>query len=152
MINVNEKQVGGQHYKVQGIQHWDYVLANRVPYMEAQILRYVGRHRLKGGGSDLRKAQHFIEKLVSWENERPHSIFAEEPEHPPHFADWVRSCVGPEFNLTLDEIECMRLVRFWHRGYGAAWLLAAHRIIDAIIAAEQEGAADPQPHGYTDQG
>ena len=103
--HADEKQVGGQHYKTQAIQHWTYVLANNIPYMEAQVLKYVSRHRLKGGTADLRKAQHFIEKLISWEQEHPGTVFTEVPEHSPHFMDWVRGCDAPNFKLTLDEIE-----------------------------------------------
>lgn len=63
----DQKQVGGEHYKQQAIQHWTYVLANNIPYMEAQIIKYVTRWRSKGGIDDLRKAAHFLEKLI--ENE-----------------------------------------------------------------------------------
>jgi hypothetical protein len=59
----NEKQVGGSHY-LQPIQHWDYVVANNMPYLEAQVLRYVGRHTKKGGRADLEKAKHFIDKMI----------------------------------------------------------------------------------------
>jgi hypothetical protein len=59
----NDEQVGGSHYR-SPIQHWDYVLANNIPYMEAQVIRYVTRWRRKGGLEDLRKAQHFLRKLI----------------------------------------------------------------------------------------
>lgn len=64
----NQRQVGGDHYKKQGIQHWDYVLANGIPYMEAQIIKYVSRWRDKGGIQDLEKAKHFLEKLIEHES------------------------------------------------------------------------------------
>jgi hypothetical protein len=60
----NDRQVGGNHYRKQGIQHWDYVLANDIPYMEAQIIKYVSRWRDKGGIEDLKKASHFLDKLI----------------------------------------------------------------------------------------
>lgn len=59
----NDHQVGGAHY-MSPIQHWDYVIANNIPYLEAQIIKYVTRHDKKDGLKDLRKAQHFLEKLV----------------------------------------------------------------------------------------
>jgi len=62
-LTANQRQVGGSHYQ-SPIQHWDYVLANDIPYMEAQIIRYITRWRKKGGLSDLHKAQHFLEKLI----------------------------------------------------------------------------------------
>ena len=61
--SANTKQVGGKHYQ-KPIQHWDFVIANSVPYMEAQIMKYVFRWREKGGLQDLKKAQHFLEKLI----------------------------------------------------------------------------------------
>jgi hypothetical protein len=62
-MSANKKQVGGQHY-ISPMQHWDYVLANNIPYLEAQIIKYVTRWRGKNGLQDLEKAQHFLEKLI----------------------------------------------------------------------------------------
>jgi hypothetical protein len=59
----NRRQIGGNHYQ-KPIQHWDFVIANNMPYMEAQIMKYLCRWREKNGLSDLRKAQHFLEKLI----------------------------------------------------------------------------------------
>ena len=61
--NANDHQVGGAHYR-SPIQHWDFVLANDIPYLEAQIIKYVYRWRKKGGLQDLEKARHFLEKLI----------------------------------------------------------------------------------------
>lgn len=62
----NDFQVGGGHYKSK-IEHWDYVLANEIPYLEAQIIKYLTRWRKKGGKEDVRKAYHFILKLAEAE-------------------------------------------------------------------------------------
>lgn len=35
-----------------------------IPYLEAQIIKYVMRWRQKGGLNDLRKAGHFLQKLI----------------------------------------------------------------------------------------
>ncbi len=60
----NDRQVGGDHYhEDQVIQHWDYVEANDLPYLEAMAIKYVGRHADKDGLEDLDKAIHFIEKI-----------------------------------------------------------------------------------------
>lgn len=59
----NARQVGGQHYKG-GIEHWDYVVSNQIPYLEAQIIKYVTRWRKKNGLQDLEKAGHFLQKAV----------------------------------------------------------------------------------------
>jgi len=62
----NDEQVGGTHYKGQPIEHWDFALMHDMPYMEAQIFKYVLRWKQKNGISDLRKAQHFLRKLIEW--------------------------------------------------------------------------------------
>jgi len=66
-LAINRRQVGGEHYLRQRMQHWDYILANQIPYMEAQIIKYCSRWRDKGGLQDLRKAQHFLDKLIEYE-------------------------------------------------------------------------------------
>ena len=62
-MSANKKQVGGRHY-TSPMQHWDYVLANNIPYLEAQIIKYLTRWRKKNGLQDLEKAQHFLTKLI----------------------------------------------------------------------------------------
>jgi hypothetical protein len=74
----NSRQIGGSHYKKMGIEHWDYILANNIPYMEAQIIKYVSRWRDKNGFQDLEKARHFLDKLMQWEQ----SNQGQNAEHP----------------------------------------------------------------------
>lgn len=62
----NMNQIGGTHYKTP-IEHWDYVIANDIPYLEAQIIKYLTRWRKKDGVQDLRKSQHFLQKLFETE-------------------------------------------------------------------------------------
>jgi len=59
----NQRQIGGSHYKGATVEHWDFVHMHGIPYMEAQIIKYVMRWRQKGGLNDLRKAEHFLQKL-----------------------------------------------------------------------------------------
>lgn len=66
MTKANDRQVGGEHYR-SPIQHWDYVLANDIPYLEAQIIKYITRHKKKNGLQDLAKAHHFLDKLIEVE-------------------------------------------------------------------------------------
>jgi hypothetical protein len=66
-MTANEHQVGNTHYKGFPIEHWDFVLMHKMPYMEAQIFKYVLRWKEKNGLEDLRKAKHFLEKLIEYE-------------------------------------------------------------------------------------
>lgn len=60
----NEEQVGGRHYIEKPIQPWDYIIANKLGYLEGNIVKYVSRYKEKGGVEDLIKASHYLEKLI----------------------------------------------------------------------------------------
>ena len=62
-LSANEKQVGGVHYQ-KSIQPWDYIIANKLGYLEGNIVKYVSRWKDKGGVQDLKKAQHYLQKLI----------------------------------------------------------------------------------------
>ena len=62
-MGANEKQVGGAHYQ-KPIQHWDFIIANGIPYLEAVAIKYIVRHKEKNGREDLEKAIHYLEKLL----------------------------------------------------------------------------------------
>lgn len=63
-MSANETQVGGSHYKGKTIQPWDYIAANDIGYFEGNIIKYVSRWRDKGGVDDLKKARHYLDKLI----------------------------------------------------------------------------------------
>lgn len=63
-MSANDIQVGGSHYAKQGIQAWDYIAANEIGYFEGNVIKYVSRWKQKGGIEDLRKAQHYLSKLI----------------------------------------------------------------------------------------
>ena len=60
----NEQQVGGAHYAVKAIQPWDFIIANNIGYLEGNIIKYISRWKDKGGVEDLKKAQHYLQKLI----------------------------------------------------------------------------------------
>ena len=62
----NDKQVGGNHYKTT-IEPWDAILDWKLGYLDGSAVKYLSRWRKKGGVDDLRKAVHFIEKLIEVE-------------------------------------------------------------------------------------
>ena len=65
LMNQNDRQVGGDHYKKLEIQTWDYIIANNIGYMEGNIIKYVSRWKEKGGEKDLLKAKHYLDKLIA---------------------------------------------------------------------------------------
>ena len=66
-MSANESQVAGNHYLAKAIQPWDYIAVNKLGYFEGNIVKYVSRWRDKGGIEDLRKARHYLDKLIELE-------------------------------------------------------------------------------------
>ena len=60
----NAVQVGGDHYKKNAIQPWDYIVSNDLGYLEGNVVKYVSRWKDKGGRQDLEKAKHYLDKLL----------------------------------------------------------------------------------------
>lgn len=60
----NSRQVGGAHYRAMKIQPWDYITANGLGFCEGNILKYITRWRGQHGVEDLRKARHYLDKLI----------------------------------------------------------------------------------------
>lgn len=64
----NDTQVGGEHYNKLGeFQVWDAWWHWKLNPFQSVILKYVVRYRDKAGIEDLRKATHYIEKLIELE-------------------------------------------------------------------------------------
>lgn len=70
MSHANDRQVGGEHYRGAPLQHWDLTTMFGWDYFQAQIIKYVMRHKKKNGLQDLEKAAHFIEKYIEVEKRR----------------------------------------------------------------------------------
>ena len=69
-IRANAQQVGGAHYATKAIQPWDFIIANNLGYLEGNIVKYVSRWKDKGGVQDLKKAQHYLQKLIEVNDEK----------------------------------------------------------------------------------
>lgn len=61
IYNPLSTQVGGAHYKGQGIQPVEFLERNHFPFSAACAIKYVFRWKLKNGKEDLQKAHHFLE-------------------------------------------------------------------------------------------
>jgi hypothetical protein len=60
-----DTQIGGNHYKDYAIQPIEFLMANGVPFVEGNCVKYVIRWRDKGGVDDLRKARHYLDILIA---------------------------------------------------------------------------------------
>jgi hypothetical protein len=65
--NPLKRQEGGEHYKGFQIQPAEFIHANAIPYLEGCALKYLCRHRQKGGIEDLMKAKHYIDIIIFME-------------------------------------------------------------------------------------
>jgi hypothetical protein len=64
-----ETQIGGDHYRTGDIQPIDYIMANKMNFAEGNVIKYVTRHRNKGGKQDILKAMHYLDFLLEEYNE-----------------------------------------------------------------------------------
>jgi hypothetical protein len=58
------RQVDGDHYRTLRIQPAEFITACGLGYLEGSAVKYVVRHRSKGGAQDIRKAIHCLEMLL----------------------------------------------------------------------------------------
>jgi hypothetical protein len=66
-----ETQVDGKHYKTLKMQPIEYILANNLGFIEGNIVKYITRHRSKGGVKDINKIIHYCELLKEMEYGEP---------------------------------------------------------------------------------
>ena len=62
------RQVDGSHYKDMTIQPIIYIYANKIPFIEGNVIKYVSRWKNKNGIKDLEKARHLIDMLIEFES------------------------------------------------------------------------------------
>ena len=62
-----ENQVAGNHYKDMPIQPVEYIHANAMGYLAGNVVKYISRHKSKGGADDVRKAIHYCELILEME-------------------------------------------------------------------------------------
>lgn len=66
----NAVQHGGGHYKQFKYETWDVILDWKLGYLDGNAVKYLSRWRHKGGVEDLRKAAHYIQKLIEEETRK----------------------------------------------------------------------------------
>ncbi len=70
-MQANDHQVGGDHYKGSGYQHWDMCADADLRHQESAASKYIARWDLKGKPiEDLEKSVHYVEKLIELESEQ----------------------------------------------------------------------------------
>lgn len=69
-MKANEFMVGGDHYKKLKYETWDVIIDWNLGYLDGNAVKYLSRWRNKGGVQDLKKAAHYIQKLIEVEEAR----------------------------------------------------------------------------------
>ena len=69
MSAINKTQIGGSHYKDKAVQPWEAMQAwmtreEFTGFLRGNVIKYIARCNDKGGIEDLRKAQHYLDKLI----------------------------------------------------------------------------------------
>ena len=73
-MTASDKQIGGSHYKLMGVEPWDVVdtwpLEQRIGYYRGGALKYVMRMGNKDEAAiEIGKGKHYLEKLLEVLNE-----------------------------------------------------------------------------------
>ena len=64
-----DKQIGGQHYLSKAVQPWQAMQAwmdtvQFIGFLRGNVIKYLARCDDKGGIEDLKKARHYLDKLI----------------------------------------------------------------------------------------
>lgn len=68
----NDQQIGGDHYRNKKYQPWDVMqdwmtTEQFTGFLIGAVIKYIARYRNKTGLEDLKKARHFLDKLIESE-------------------------------------------------------------------------------------
>ena len=62
--SAKDEQVGGDHYKDMPIQPVEFIYRNGIDYLSGNVIKYMSRHKMKGGAKDVRKAIHYCQMIL----------------------------------------------------------------------------------------
>jgi hypothetical protein len=74
-MSADDTQVGGTHYKQLKVQPWQAMEAWMtreafLGFLRGNVIKYVARADKKGGVEDLKKANHYLAKLIEIEEQK----------------------------------------------------------------------------------
>ena len=65
-VNASKIQVGGTHYKDCAIMPIEYIIKNKLDFLEGNVVKYITRHRTKGGQEDIDKVIHYANLIKEY--------------------------------------------------------------------------------------
>ena len=63
-MTAKDQQVNGTHYKEMAIQPSEFIVRNKLGWYEGNAVKYICRHKAKGGKVDLEKAIHYLQLAI----------------------------------------------------------------------------------------
>ena len=69
-MNASKLQVGGTHYKDCAIMPIEYIIKNKLDFLEGNVVKYITRHRTKGGREDIEKVIHYANLILEYNYDR----------------------------------------------------------------------------------
>lgn len=66
-MDADQVQIGGDHYKSMVIQPTEFAIKNGLNFSEGNVVKYICRHRNKGGAEDIKKAIHYCQLILKHE-------------------------------------------------------------------------------------
>ena len=64
-MSQNQTQVGGSHYQRFTIEPIDVIEDWDLNYHEGNVIKYIMRHKVKGGKEDIQKAVWYLQRLLT---------------------------------------------------------------------------------------
>lgn len=69
MSDLSKTQIGGNHYTSKAVQPWEAMQAwmtqeEFTGFLRGNVIKYIARCNEKGGIEDLKKARHYLDKLI----------------------------------------------------------------------------------------
>jgi len=65
-LRASKIQVGGTHYKDCAIMPIEYITKNNLDFLEGNVVKYITRHKLKGGEEDIKKVIHYANLILEY--------------------------------------------------------------------------------------
>jgi len=63
-LKATDKQIGGKHYKEYKIQPIEFIMKNKLSFIQGNVIKYICRYKNKNGIEDLEKIKHYCDLAI----------------------------------------------------------------------------------------
>jgi len=63
-LKATDKQIGGKHYKEYKIQPIEFIVKNKLSFIQGCVIKYICRFDKKNGVEDLEKIKHYCDLQI----------------------------------------------------------------------------------------